>query len=120
MKIAIGSDHGGFALKTRIAEILLNKGIVVEDLGCNSTDSVDYADYAAAVANEVSNATVDQGIICCTTGVGVSITANKFARVRAALCLNAEMANQSRAHTDANILCLSGQYTADADVEAIY
>ncbi|MEI6891929.1 MAG: ribose 5-phosphate isomerase B [Pontiella sp.] len=119
MKIAIGSDHGGFALKTRIAEILLNKGIIVEDLGCDSTDSVDYSDYAAAVANEVSNATVDQGIICCTTGIGVSMTANKFPRVRAALCLNAEMARMTRQHNDANILCLSGKYTDDAEVEGL-
>ncbi len=79
MKIAIGSDHGGFKLKTQLAEILREKGITVEDLGCDSADSVDYPDYAAAVADEVSNATVDQGIIVCTTGIGVSMTiANCF------------------------------------------
>ncbi|WP_322608085.1 ribose 5-phosphate isomerase B [Pontiella agarivorans] len=119
MKIAIGSDHGGYTLKTKVSEILRNKGVTVEDLGCDSTDAVDYSDYAAAVANKVSNATVDQGIICCTTGVGVSITANKFPRVRAALCLNAEMATMTRSHNDANILCLSGKYTEDADLEDI-
>ncbi|NNJ70825.1 MAG: RpiB/LacA/LacB family sugar-phosphate isomerase, partial [Kiritimatiellales bacterium] len=87
MKIAIGSDHGGFNLKARLIDILKEKNIGVQDLGCDSTESVDYPDFAAAVADEVSNATVDQGIIVCTTGIGVSITANKFPRVRAALCM---------------------------------
>jgi glycine hydroxymethyltransferase len=119
MKIAIGSDHGGFALKTRLVDILKEKGITIEDLGCDSADSVDYPDYAAAVADKVSNAEVDQGIVVCTTGIGMSITANKFPRVRAALCLNAEMAVMSRQHNNANVLALSGQFTADEDVPAI-
>jgi glycine hydroxymethyltransferase len=119
MKIAIGSDHGGFALKTRLAEILLDKGITVEDLGCASTDSVDYPDYAAAVAEEVSNGTVDQGIIVCTTGIGMSITANKFPRVRAALCMNPEMASMTRQHNNANVLCLSGKFTPEAEAAEI-
>jgi glycine hydroxymethyltransferase len=119
MKIAIGSDHGGFNLKTRLAELLMDKGITVEDLGCDSADSVDYPDYAAAVADEVSNATVDQGIIVCTTGIGVSITANKFPRVRAALCLNKEMASLTRQHNNANVLCLSQKFTAEEDVVEI-
>ncbi len=119
MKIAIGSDHGGFALKTKVAKILLDKGIIVEDMGCDSTDSVDYSDYAAAVANEVSNVTVDQGIIVCTTGIGVSITANKFPRVRAALCLNPDMAKMTRQHNDANVLCLSQKYTQESELEKI-
>jgi RpiB/LacA/LacB family sugar-phosphate isomerase len=119
MKIAIGSDHGGFALKTRIAEILLHKGVIVEDLGCDSTESVDYPDFAAAVAEEVSNGTVDQGIVICTTGIGVSITANKFPRVRAALCLNPEMATLTRQHNNANVLCFSERFTPKEDAEAI-
>ena len=119
MKIAIGSDHGGFNLKTKVAELLLDKGITVEDLGCDSTESVDYPDFAAAVADEVSNGTVDQGIICCTTGIGVSITANKFPRVRAALCLNAEMATMTRQHNNANVLCLSGKFTTDEEATHI-
>jgi RpiB/LacA/LacB family sugar-phosphate isomerase len=113
MKIAIGSDHGGFKLKTRVAEILMDKGITVEDFGCESTDSVDYPDYAAAVANAVSNGAVDQGIVVCTTGIGVSITANKFPRVRAALCLNPEMASLTRQHNNSNVLCLSQKFTDD-------
>ncbi len=119
MKIAIGSDHGGFTLKTRLVEILNEKGITVEDLGTDSADSVDYPDYAAAVADEVSNASVDQGIIVCTTGIGVSITANKFPRVRAALCMNPEMATMSRQHNSANVLCLSGKFTTNGDAESI-
>ncbi len=119
MKIAIGSDHGGFALKASLIDLLKEKGITVEDLGCESTESVDYSDYAAAVADEVSNAAVDQGIIICTTGIGVSITANKFPRVRAALCLNSEMAAMTRQHNDANVLCLSGKFTDAAGAAEI-
>ena len=119
MKIAIGSDHGGFALKNSLVSILEEKGISVKDLGCDSAESVDYPDYAAAVADEVSNATVDQGIIVCTTGIGVSMTANKFPRVRAALCMNPEMAAMTRQHNNANVLCLSGKFTPDAEAVAI-
>ncbi|HSR88638.1 MAG TPA: ribose 5-phosphate isomerase B, partial [Pontiella sp.] len=110
MKIAIGSDHGGYTLKKCLVDILKEKGITVEDLGTDSAESVDYPDYAAAVADEVSNASVDQGIIVCTTGIGVSITANKFPRVRAALCMNPEMATMTRQHNNANVLCLSGKF----------
>ncbi len=119
MKIAIGSDHGGYTLKNRLVDILNEKGITVEDLGTDSADSVDYPDYAAAVADEVSNATVDQGIIVCTTGIGVSITANKFPRVRAALCMNPEMATMTRQHNNANVLCLSGKFTTNEEAEEI-
>jgi glycine hydroxymethyltransferase len=119
MKIAIGADHGGFTLKNKLIDLLKARDITVEDLGVNSADSVDYPDYAAAVADEVSNATVDQGIIVCTTGIGVSITANKFPRVRAALCTNPEMAALTRQHNNANVLCLSEKFTNDAEAEAI-
>jgi glycine hydroxymethyltransferase len=119
MKIAIGSDHGGYALKTRLIDMLKEKGVTIEDMGCDSPESVDYPDFAAAVADEVSNATVDQGIIICTTGIGVSITANKFPRVRAALCLNAEMATMTRNHNNANVLCLSGKFTDETEVDNI-
>ena len=112
MKIAIGSDHGGYALKTHLVEALKKKGIVVEDFGTDSAEAVDYPDFAAAVANEVSNATVDQGIAICTTGIGVSITANKFPRVRAALCLNAETAALTRQHNNANMLCFAAKFTS--------
>ncbi|MBN2684526.1 MAG: ribose 5-phosphate isomerase B [Pontiellaceae bacterium] len=119
MKIAIASDHGGFSLKSGLVSILKEKGVTVEDLGCESTESVDYSDYAAAVADKVSNGTVDQGIIVCTTGIGVSITANKFPQVRAALCMNPEMASMTRQHNNANVLCLSGKFTSAADAQKI-
>ena len=119
MKIAIGSDHGGYALKTRLVEILKEKNITVEDMGCDSPESVDYPDYAAAVADAVSNATVDQGIVICMTGIGMSMAANKFPRVRAALCLNAEMAALTRQHNNANVLCLSGKYTVESEIEGL-
>ncbi|MCF7818669.1 MAG: ribose 5-phosphate isomerase B, partial [Kiritimatiellales bacterium] len=119
MKIAIGSDHGGFTLKTSLVAVLKKKGIIVEDLGTNNAESVDYSDYAAAVADKVSNAAVDLGVIVCTSGIGVSITANKFPRVRAALCLNAEMATLSRQHNNANVLCLSQKFTTTEVAEGI-
>ena len=119
MKIAIGSDHGGYTLKTRLVEMLRDKGISVADLGTDGPESVDYPDYAAAVADQVSNASVDQGIIVCTTGIGVSITANKFPRVRAALCMNPEMAAMTRQHNNANVLCLSGKFTTTEEATAI-
>jgi RpiB/LacA/LacB family sugar-phosphate isomerase len=119
MKIAIGSDHGGYALKSHIIEALKEKDIVVADMGTDTAESVDYSDYAAAVADEVSNAAVDQGIIVCTTGIGVSITANKFPRVRAALCLAPEMATLARQHNNANVLCLSEKFTSREEANAI-
>ena len=119
MNIAISSDHGGYKLKIHLVDLLRGKGISVDDLGCDSTESVDYPDYAAAVASKVSNATVEQGIIICTTGIGVSITANKFPHVRAALCLNPEMAGMTRQHNDANILCLSQKFTSREEADRI-
>ena len=119
MKIAIGSDHGGYALKNRIIEMLKQKNITIEDMGCNGLESVDYADYAAAVSEKVSNASVDQGIVICTTGIGVSMTANKFPRVRAALCFNSEMVSMTRQHNNANVLCLSGKFTPEDELESM-
>ncbi len=114
MKIAIGADHGGFALKSRLVDLLQEKGITVKDLGCHSADAVDYPDFAAAVAEEVSSAIVDQGIVICTTGIGVSITANKFPRVHAALCMSPEMALSARQHNNANVLALSQKFTEES------
>ena len=119
MKIAIGSDHGGVELKNRLVDVLREKGVTVADMGTDITESVDYPDYAAAVADEVSNAAVDQGIIVCTTGIGVCITANKFPRVRAALCTQPEMATMARQHNNANVLCLSGKFTPETAAEEI-
>jgi ribose 5-phosphate isomerase B len=117
MKVAIGSDHGGFELKTHLVKELSGRGIEVDDVGCDSVASVDYPDYAAAVAEKVSGSLVDRGIVICMTGIGVSITANKFPRVRAALCLNNEMAKITRLHNDSNVLCLSQKFTDIGDAK---
>jgi len=119
MKIAIGSDHGGYALKTHLIKALEARNITIKDMGTNNTEAVDYPDYSAAVASEVSNATVDQGIVVCTTGIGVSITANKFPRVRAALCQNPESAALARQHNNANVLCFSEKFTSHEEATTI-
>ncbi|OGV40618.1 MAG: ribose 5-phosphate isomerase B [Lentisphaerae bacterium GWF2_57_35] len=108
MKMAIGTDHGGFELKEHLKKLLDGKKVQVEDVGCFSSESVDYPDFACEVARRVSEGTVDQGILICTTGIGMSIAANKFPRVRAALCLNDRMAKMARAHNNANVLVLGG------------
>ena len=112
MKIAVGCDHGGFEMKTALLESLAARGVETEDLGCFDRTSVDYPDYAALVADQVSQGVVDQGLLVCTTGIGMSITANKFPRVRAALCLTPRMAKMARAHNNANVLVLGGELTS--------
>ena len=119
MKIAIGSDHGGFEMKEALKEFLAGQAVQVEDVGCFSKDPVDYPDMAALVAANVSQGLVDQGIVICTTGIGVSIVANKFPRVRAALCLNPRMATMARAHNNANVLALGGELVTIAEAQAI-
>ena len=106
MKIAIGADHGGVQLKEEIKNHLLSKGIEVEDFGTHGTQSVDYPDIAEIVARNVVSKKSDRGILICGTGIGISIAANKIKGVRAALCVNEYCARMSRAHNDANILCM--------------
>ena len=107
MKIAIASDHGGYHLKEQIKTILQSLGVDYHDFGTSSTESVDYPDYAVLVAKEVQNG--NRGILCCGTGIGMSITANKFKGVRAALCHDVYTAQMSRQHNDANILIMGGR-----------
>jgi ribose 5-phosphate isomerase B len=107
MKIAIASDHGGFGLKEQIKSILESMHIEYEDFGTNGTESVDYPDYAAKVAKQVQRGA--RGILCCGTGIGMSITANKFKGVRAALCYDEFTTRMSRQHNDANVLVLGGR-----------
>ncbi|MFL2876392.1 MAG: ribose 5-phosphate isomerase B [Pontiellaceae bacterium] len=114
MKIAIGSDHGGFNLKHLLVELLEERGIAIEDHGCFGTESADYPDHAAAVAADVSQGRADQGIIVCKSGIGMSITANKFPGVRAALCVNTETTRLSREHNNANVLCLGSLHTDES------
>ncbi|HOW98009.1 MAG TPA: ribose 5-phosphate isomerase B [Kiritimatiellia bacterium] len=119
MKIAIGSDHAGFELKEALKKLLAERNIRAEDVGAPSAESVDYPDYAAAVARRVSEGSVDQGILVCATGVGMSITANKFPGARAALCFTPAMARLARVHNNANILVLGGSLLKPADAASM-
>lgn len=107
--IALGSDHGGFLLKESIKNFLNAKKIEFEDFGTHSEDSVDYPYFAKQVAKSVSTGESEFGIICCGTGIGVSIVANKFKNVRAAVCQDEFCAQMAREHNDANIICLGGR-----------
>ncbi|MDD2573835.1 MAG: ribose 5-phosphate isomerase B [Bacillota bacterium] len=109
MKIAIGSDHGGFELKENIKEFLLSEGIEHTDFGTFDLSSVDYPDFAGEVASAVASGEYDRGILCCGTGIGISIAANKVPGIRAALCGDCFSAKMSRKHNDANILCMGGR-----------
>ncbi|MCR3922285.1 MAG: ribose 5-phosphate isomerase B [Firmicutes bacterium] len=106
MKIAIASDHGGFQLKTYIATYLAEQGYAYEDFGTMSAESVDYPDFALLAATAVASGDCDLGIICCGTGIGVSIVANKVKGIRAANCHDTFSARLSREHNDANVLTL--------------
>lgn len=107
MRIAVGSDHRGFTVKAKILELLRGMGQEVFDDGVFSTDSADYPDVAAIVANRVSRQEIDRGILICGTGIGMAIAANKFPGVRAATCHDDLTAEMSRRHNDVNVLCLS-------------
>ena len=111
MKIALGSDHGGFQLKETIKEWLLEKGYEIVDKGTYDEQSCDYPDYGKAVALEVVGGTADKGIIVCGTGVGISIAANKVNGIRAAVCGDTFTARMTRQHNDANILSLGQRVT---------
>jgi glycine hydroxymethyltransferase len=108
MKIAIGADHGGFELKQALIEHLEKKGITVKDFGCHGSESVDYPDYGNRVGREVSDGTVDRGILICTSGIGMCIMANRFPRVRAGLCTTPRMAKMARTHNNVNVLTMGG------------
>ena len=110
MRIALGSDHGGYELKEHLLRILAGQHELV-DVGTEGPDSVDYPDYAMKVARLVAKGEVDRGILMCSTGVGMSIAANKVAGIRAALAFDLYTAAQSRRHVDANILVLGAQVT---------
>lgn len=113
MKIAIGSDHGGFGLKEKVIKFLSENGYEVLDLGCNSTDSVDYPKYGRLVGEAVVEKKADKGIVICGTGIGISIAANKVKGVRAALCTNTTMARLTREHNDANVLSMGARMVGD-------
>jgi ribose 5-phosphate isomerase B len=111
MKISLGADHAGFALKEHIRETLIKAGHEVFDKGTFGTASVDYPDFAAAVGRDVANGSADCGILVCASGVGMSIAANKINGIRAALGTNPDEVSFTRRHNDANILTLGARYT---------
>lgn len=119
MKIAIGSDHAALEAKEAVKRLLTDLGHEVEDMGTNSTESCDYPDFAAPVADRVSSDETWRGVLICGTGIGMSIVANKFQGVRAALCHSTETARMSRAHNDANLLCLGARVLDPGVIEAI-
>lgn len=106
MKIAIGSDHGGYEMKEAVIAHLKEKGHEVEDMGCHSLQSCDYPQYGRAVAHAVADGTCERGIVICTTGIGISIVANKVKGIRAGLCSDTTAAYLTRAHNDANVLAM--------------
>lgn len=119
MKIVIGADHGGVALKDSIKHVLESRGVTVEDVGAFGAESVDYPDYASVVARRVSAGEADQGILICRTGIGMSMAANRFPNVRAALVFDAEMARLARTHNNANVLVLGASTTKPEQIPAI-
>jgi len=113
LKIAVASDHRGYEVKEKILSMVQQLGHDGQDYGPDKPDSVDYPDFGAKVAQAVSNNEVDRGILICGTGIGMSITANKFRDVRAALCHDELTAELSRMHNDSNVLCLSADLLGD-------
>jgi len=112
--IALGCDHGGVELKDFLVDCLRSKGLEIDDCGTHGRESVDYPDYAREVSGRVASGAVDRGVLICTSGIGMSIVANKFPGVRAALVHDVDAAHSSREHNDANVLVLSGAKTAKA------
>ena len=119
MKIAMGSDHGGYALKEHLKAYLEGKGYQVEDFGCHSTDSCDYPDFGRAAAQAVADGACERGIVVCTTGIGISITANKVRGIRCALCSEPLSAEMTRRHNDANMLALGAGFVGPNLAERI-
>ncbi|MCI0526386.1 MAG: ribose 5-phosphate isomerase B [Nitrospira sp.] len=109
MKLAIGSDHAGFQLKKQVLDHLKQKGVEVTDFGTEKDESVDYPDFGMRVAEAVSKGKAEQGILLCGSGIGMSIVANKYRGVRAALCYDTQTARLSRQHNDANVLVMGGR-----------
>jgi ribose 5-phosphate isomerase B len=114
VKIAIGSDHGGYELKEMISELLSDNGHHAVDTGCYSRESVDYPEFADKVVEEVRSGRCSLGILVCGTGIGMSMAANRHRDIRAALCFESYSARMSREHNNANVLCLGGRVIGPA------
>ena len=111
MKIALGCDHGGYALKCDIIKLLEAKGYAYEDFGCHSLDSCDYPDFCEAAARAVASGDCEYGIVICTTGIGISIAANKVAGIRCAHCADSLQAEMTRRHNNANMMAIGAGFT---------
>jgi ribose 5-phosphate isomerase B len=110
MKIGIASDHAGFELKETVKKYLEGKGHSISDFGCNTSESVDYPDYAHPLAEAVGDNTVEKGIAICGSGNGINMTVNKHQEIRSALCWTAEIAKMAREHNNANVLAIPARY----------
>ncbi len=119
MKIAVGADHAGFNLKEHVRRHLEKAGHEVEDFGTDSTEPVDYPDFARRVAEVVARGEADRGILCCGTGLGMAMAANRYPGVRAAPCTTEHAAEMARRHNDANVLTLGGRVIAEEDAVRI-
>ena len=114
MRIALGADHAGYEFKARLAQKLAALGHDVKDFGTGSTESTDYPDYAIPVSRAVASGAVDRGILACTNGIGMAMTANRIRGVRAAVVYSARTATMTRQHHDSNVLCLgAGEFPYD-------
>ena len=118
-KVCIGSDHAGYCLKTTIVQWLTNQGYEVNDAGTYSESAVDYPDFAHKVSMSIGGRASEIGILVCGSGQGVSMTANKYLHIRAALCWTGEIASKAREHNNANVLCLPGQYLGEKEANQI-
>ena len=107
--VALGCDHGGYELKEEIKKHLEKQGVAYEDFGCDGLESTDYPIYAKRVAHAILDGKCEKGILICGTGIGISITANKFKGIRAALCSDCFSAEATRLHNDANVLAMGGR-----------
>ena len=117
--IWIGNDHGGLDLKLAVTAHLTQRGVAFHNIGSDSPDIVRYPLFAEQVAGAVSRGEAQRGILICSTGIGMSIIANKFSGVRASLCTSAHMGRMTRAHNDSNLLCLGGKITSNEEALAI-
>lgn len=115
----MASDHAGFAMKESVKKFLLKNGYAVNDFGTNSEESVDYPDYIHPLASEINKGEIEHGIILCGSGNGVSMTANKYPNVRAALCWSEIIAQFARKHNDANVLSLPARFISEDEAEKI-
>ena len=114
MRIIIGADHAGYPMKEKVKAFLQDRGITVEDVGTHSDKSVDYTDFGKAVARKVSDGSFQRGVLICGTGLGMSMVANRFPGVRAALANDLFSAIMSRRHNDSNVLAMGGRLIGDA------